>query len=122
MLLDIVHETLYRYTTPVRHSIQVLRLTPRPDPLQRVRHWRISAPKRTWAGDDAYGNRCHTLVVSESHHEIRVVVEGTVEVAAPAQPGVLPVAPERLSPLVYLTSTPLTAPRIAAPIATFWSV
>ncbi|MBM3393147.1 MAG: transglutaminase family protein [Betaproteobacteria bacterium] len=109
MLLNIVHDTHYRYTTPVRHSIQVLRLTPRPDPLQRILHWNISAPRRLWSAADAYGNRSHTLVVSEPHEDIRVVAQGVVEVTPPAQAGLLPHAPERLSPLVFLTATALTA-------------
>lgn len=110
MLLNISHETHYRYTTPVRHSIQMLRLTPRADPLQRLMHWNIQAPKRLWAGDDAYGNRYHTLVVSEPHTEIKVVAQGVVDVAAPARAGLLPLATERLSPLAFLMATPLTEP------------
>lgn len=110
MRLNIFHETRYSYTTPVRHSIQMLRLTPRADPLQRVMQWNIQAPKRLWAGDDAYGNHYHTLVVSEPHTEIKVVAQGVVEVTAPARPGLLPMMSERLSPLAFLMATPLTEP------------
>lgn len=113
MLLNIFHETHYKYTTPVRHSIQMLRLTPRADPLQRVLQWDIQAPKRLWAGDDAYGNRYHTLVVSELHTEIRVVAQGLVDVTAPAQAGLLPLMKERLSPLAFMMHTPLTDPDAA---------
>lgn len=110
MLLNIFHETSYRYTAPARHSIQVLRLTPRADPLQRVLQWSIQAPRRLWAGDDAYGNRYHTLVVPEAHTEIKVVAQGVVDVSPSARAGVLPMAAERLSPLAFLTPTPLTLP------------
>ncbi len=110
MQLSIYHETCYRYTTPARHSIQLLRLTPRADRLQRVLQWNIQAPVRLWAGDDAYGNRYHTLAVSEPHTEIRVVARGLVVMTAPDRAGLLPHTEERLSPLAFLTPTRLTSP------------
>lgn len=110
MQLNIYHETFYRYTSPARHSIQLLRLTPRADPLQRIVHWNIQAPARLWAGDDAYGNRYHTMAVSEPHAEIRVVVRGAVVITQPEQDGVLAHREDRLSPLAFLMPTRLTGP------------
>jgi len=48
MLLDIRHETLYRYAVPASYSLQYMRLWPRADGGQRVLHWRIDAPGRRW--------------------------------------------------------------------------
>lgn len=102
MRLDIRHETSYRYTAPAHYSIQQLRLTPRPEPGQRVLAWRIDAPGKLHRSVDAYGNIVHTLVLTAPHDAIRVVVAGSVEIgAAPAGAG-------DLSPLVFAVPTPLT--------------
>lgn len=102
MRLDIRHETSYRYTAPAHYSIQQLRLTPRPEPGQRVLAWRIDAPGKLHRSVDAYGNIVHTLVLTAPHDAIRVVVSGSVEIgAAPAGAG-------DLSPLVFAVPTPLT--------------
>ena len=104
MRLAIHHETSYRYTAPAHYSIQQLRLTPRPEPYQRVLSWRIDAPGKLQRFVDAYGNVAHTLVITAPHDAIRVVVAGSVEIEArPADPGA-----QDLSPLVFAVATPLT--------------
>lgn len=106
MLLNIRHETLYRYSHPVSYSIQHLRLTPRGEGRQRVLSWRLDAPGTSRRHIDAYGNLGHLLVLNTLHEEIRIVVEGAVDIAEngsqylPAEHGV-PL-------LAYLQETALT--------------
>lgn len=106
MLLNIRHETLYRYDRPVTHSVQSLRLTPRTEAGQRVLSWNLLAPGRHTQQLDAHGNVMHLLTIDEPIDEIHILVSGTVETeevadAAPSNRG-------RLSPLVYLPETTLT--------------
>lgn len=112
MRLAIHHETAYRYSAPSHYSIQQLRLTPRPEPHQRVLAWRIDAPGRLRRFTDAYGNVAHTLVLTAPHDSIRVLVAGTVEIEAP-QGGLANFGQDSgvhsdLSPLVFTVATPLT--------------
>jgi transglutaminase-like putative cysteine protease len=81
MLLDIRHETHYRYATTARYSIQSMRLSPRTDAGQRVRHWKIDAPGRRWRQVDAYGNAVDAISIVEPHDEVTVVAFGQVETA-----------------------------------------
>jgi transglutaminase-like putative cysteine protease len=108
MRLHIRHETAYRYTAPAYYTIQQLRLTPRPDPHQRVIAWHIDAPGRLQRSVDAFGNIIHTMVVTSVHDAISVTVTGTVEV----HPLSASESAEQsaLSPLVFAVSTPLTQP------------
>lgn len=108
MRLHIRHETAYRYTAPQYYTIQQLRLTPRPDPHQRVVAWRIDAPGRLQRSVDAYGNITHTMVVTVPHDAITVTVTGTVEIQSQAVPE--PAGQTAISPLVFAVTTPLTQP------------
>ena len=108
MRFAIRHETTYRYSTPVSHSIQLLRLTPRAEPQQRVLAWKVYAPARLSVSSDAFGNPAHMLVIREPHSEVKVAVAGMVEIDPPPRPGVLGFHAERLSPLVFLAPTRLT--------------
>lgn len=108
MQLHILHETHYRYSEPVKRSVQSLRLTPRHDASQRTINWAIHAPGRQHAQIDAHGNIVHLLTYDEPHREIRIAVNGLVETGT--QDGPLPQDPRGLSPLTYLAATPLTRP------------
>jgi transglutaminase-like putative cysteine protease len=108
MQLHIRHETFYRYGEPVKRSVQNLRLTPRRDPLQRAVSWNMSTPGRCRSQVDAYGNIVHLLTLDEPHREIRIVVNGVVEiddVEAAALPD-----EGKISPLAFLAETQLTRP------------
>lgn len=106
MRLEIRHETEYRYATPVRHSIQYLRLTPRADAGQRVIAWRIDAPGRSSSQTDAYSNAVTVLSLDEPHASLRISVTGTVETFL--TPG-SPLANESpLPPVAFLVPTRLT--------------
>ncbi|WP_129781439.1 transglutaminase family protein [Peristeroidobacter soli] len=106
MQLHIRHETFYRYGEPVKRSVQNLRLTPRRDPMQRALSWNMAAPGRYRSQVDAYGNIVHLLTLDEPHREIRIVVNGIVEIDDDSSMSL----PDegKISPLAFLAETPLT--------------
>jgi transglutaminase-like putative cysteine protease len=106
MQLHIRHETVYRYDQPLKYSIQSLKLTPRRDPGQRVLWWRLSAPGRYVEQTDAHGNVSHLLTLEEAHTEITIVAQGVVDTGDAGTPVLADDG--TLSPLAYLSSTPLT--------------
>jgi transglutaminase-like putative cysteine protease len=106
-LLTIRHETLYSYTEPTRYSIQHLRMTPRVEAQQRALSWRIDAPGQLQAFTDAFGNLGHTLTITRPHDEVRIIVEGKVEVDAAVCGRI--VDKGALSPLLFTVPTHLTA-------------
>ncbi|MEK9803826.1 MAG: transglutaminase N-terminal domain-containing protein, partial [Curvibacter sp.] len=106
MLLDIRHETTYRYAVPASYSLQYMRLWPRPDGGQRVLHWRIDAPGRRWSQTDAYGNAVFVTSLTEMHGEIRVVAQGQIETAD--ERGVLLPHDSQVPPLAFAQPTRLT--------------
>src|SRR5437868_4781934 len=120
MKFSVQHETTYYYTLPVHYSIQQLRLSPRPEPHQRVLSWDIDAPGRLRQFVDAYGNTTHTMVLTAPHNQIGIAVRGIVELQ-PLVNGHLPTTPDTpgadLSPLVYAVATPLTA--VEEPVRAF---
>ena len=79
MLLDIFHETIYRYSAPASYSIQYLRLFPRTDGGQRILSWQLDTPGRRWRQSDAYGNQIYAISLTEPHSEIRIAARGQVE-------------------------------------------
>ena len=81
MLLEIRHETEYRYSSSANYSIQYARLMPRSDAGQRVVSWRIESPGRRWRQTDCYGNVVDVISVVEPHAGIRVVAHGRIESA-----------------------------------------
>src|ERR1700722_13748369 len=106
MHMHIRHETRYRYERPVKYSVQSLHLTPRRDLSQRALSWSIVAPGRRLEQIDAYGNIAHLLTLEEPPREIRIVVQGVVDIAdTESRQDDGP-----LSPLAYLSPTQLTRP------------
>lgn len=109
MQLHIRHETHYRYEETVSYSIQSLKLTPRTDPGQRLLSWRLVTPGERLEQVDPYGNVTHVVTVETPHDELRIVVEGVVDVTTPgADDDRLPSIAGELSPLAFLGPTPLT--------------
>lgn len=109
MHIRIDHMTRYAYERPVRTIIQTLRLTPRSSEAQQVRRWGIETDvdTRLKQSEDAFGNIVHTLYTEAPTDRLTVRVSG--DVTTTDTQGVLSPQPERLSPLVYLRDTPLTA-------------
>jgi len=111
MLLDIRHETLYRYAVPASYSLQCMRLTPRADGGQRVLNWKIDVPGRRWSQIDAYGNLVHVTSLVEKHGEIRVVAQGQVETQD--ERGMLLPHDLAVPPLAFALPTRLSEPDAA---------
>ncbi|HPT50809.1 MAG TPA: transglutaminase family protein [Accumulibacter sp.] len=79
----IVHETLYRYESPVSLSRQLLHLTPRDCVWQRcLKHAIIVNPEVTAARhrEDCFGNPVSDLTLEFPHDRLNVRAESTVEV------------------------------------------
>ena len=108
MKLFIRHETVYRYSTPQRYTIQQLRLSPRIEAHQRTLSWHIETPGRRHEFHDAFGSLCHTLTMTDLHDEVRIVANGSVEIDA-LDRGRL-AERSQLSPLVFTVPTRLVQP------------
>ena len=88
MRLSIIHETQYRYSSPVVLSQQLLHLTPRALPWQACHAHRINV--EPVAGefaelDDYYGNRTVHLLLATPHDALTVRAESEVSVKPRAQ-------------------------------------
>lgn len=105
MRLSVEHETHYRFGQSAHHSIQYLRLTPRPDACQTTLAWSVSTGGRLRRWIDGFGNTAHVSVQNGQHDEVPVVVRGEVETIDTY--GVL--APDDgLPPLMFLRPTRFT--------------
>lgn len=111
MKLDIRHDTVYRYKSPVRYSIQYLRLTPRADAGQRIIDWHIDAPGRRWRQIDAFGNVVHVMSLDAPHGELRITAHGSVETFL--APGASVYEESSLPVEAFLVATRLTQPDAA---------
>jgi transglutaminase-like putative cysteine protease len=106
MQLRIRHETRYVYDELATYSVQSLKLTPRREPRQRTLRWQIHAPGQRVEQIDAYGNVTHLLSLAAPHREVRIIVEGAVEIDGRVEYG-FDAGP--ISPLVFLAPTALTS-------------
>jgi transglutaminase-like putative cysteine protease len=105
MRLTIQHETRYRFDVPAQHSIQYLRLTPRPDLCQAVVAWQVSTRGQMRRWIDGFGNTAHVSVNNGVHEEVPVLVRGEIETFDTH--GVLP-SDDGLPPRMFLRPTPYT--------------
>ena len=78
MHLKIRHRTEYRYETPVRYSIQELRLTPPNVAGQQVDKWRVSTPIKASNSIDTFGNACSVFVQESPYTSMMIEAEGEV--------------------------------------------
>jgi transglutaminase-like putative cysteine protease len=113
MRIRIFHETVYRYDTPAKSAIEILRLTPRNHDGQYIVRWRLelNVDCRLDPFEDAFGNLAHSFTIDGPLSEIVIRVEGEVETQDAA--GVISGTMERFPPSLYLRETPLTAPDAA---------
>jgi transglutaminase-like putative cysteine protease len=111
MRLVIQHSTHYRYDTAPKQWVQLLRLTPRTEPSQRIIDWHITTPGKSTAFKDAFGNESHSHVhtLNTAQNDLLITVEGIVELE-PLIEGKLLKQPnlKDVPPLVYLVPTALT--------------
>lgn len=108
MRIRIRHETVYRYATPAKSAIELLRLTPRNHDSQFVVRWRIDVSEdcRLEPHEDAFGNLTHSFTADGPISELRVGVDGEVETQDTA--GVIRGTLERFPPSLFLRETDLT--------------
>jgi transglutaminase-like putative cysteine protease len=108
MRLAIRHVTTYRYASPARGLIQLLRATPSSFTGQNVLDWRIDVDcdARLREGRDGYGNVTHMLYVDRPTTSLSVTVGGRVLTEDRA--GIVHGLNERLPPEVFCRPTPLT--------------
>jgi len=78
MYLKIRHRTEYRYETPVRYSIQELRLTPPTTAGQQVAKWKISTPIKASNSIDSFGNLYSVFVQESPYTSMMIEAEGEV--------------------------------------------
>ncbi|BDT74918.1 transglutaminase N-terminal domain-containing protein [Polynucleobacter sp. KF022] len=78
MHLKIRHRTEYRYETPVRYSIQELRLTPPAVAGQQIDKWKISTPIKASNSIDTFGNVCSVFVQETPYTSMMLEAEGEV--------------------------------------------
>jgi len=78
MHLKIRHRTEYRYETPVRYSIQELRLTPPTTAGQEIDRWKISTPIKASNSIDTFNNVCSVFVQEASYTSMMIEAEGEV--------------------------------------------
>jgi transglutaminase-like putative cysteine protease len=113
MRLSVTHRTIYRYTEPVRYTIQTLRLQPQPYEGLSVLSWRVEGESSRALPRfiDGLGNFVHTQTIDRPHREACVTAIGEVETRR--GDGVALGTIEPLPPLFFLRTTPLTAPDAA---------
>lgn len=82
MLFSIQHKTELRYSQKVSESVVEVRVSPRSDAHQTVRHFHLSVSPdaRTVAHLDWQGNEVHQFSIVPFHETIAVVSHATVEV------------------------------------------
>ena len=81
MRLQVVHETRYRYSSPVLLSQQLLHLTPRALPWQAVLSHRITIEPTAGEFDeheDYYGNPTVHMLLAAPHEQLVVRAESEV--------------------------------------------
>jgi transglutaminase-like putative cysteine protease len=107
MLLKISHRTEYRYETPVRYSIQELRLTPLDMAGQKIDKWKISTPIKASTSLDTFGNLCSVFVQEASYTSMMIEAEGEVHTHDAFE---FIDMPKAVSPYHLLQQTNLTEP------------
>ena len=80
--LTLSHRTHYAYQLPVSQSRQLLRLTPRQAPGQRIlsTHIEVSPqPQELATRLDAFGNQLTALLILEEHRALDIEAEAQIE-------------------------------------------
>ena len=90
---QVVHETLYRYESPVVLSQQLLHLRPRTLARQRLEEHHIAIepePAETTGREDYFGNPVTQFLLAAPHSTLAVRAESRVEVCPSPQLGISP--------------------------------
>lgn len=83
MRLAIEHVTRYRFSTPVPHGLQRLRLTPKGTAGQRLHHWDITCEgaERQAEYDDHNNNRVTLVAIAPDAREVTLCCKGSIDTA-----------------------------------------
>lgn len=79
----VIHETLYRYASPVTLSQHLLHLSPRAMEFQQLEHFLLEIspePLITASGQDWFGNPSLRLALRQPHEMLRIIAASTVKV------------------------------------------
>ncbi len=81
MLLNIQHNSHYRYDAPVHYSVLRLRMHPQSSPGQKIIDWAVTVEgaKQEASYRDGYGNRTMLISLERDVQELVVRAEGQVE-------------------------------------------
>ncbi|WP_428264695.1 class II glutamine amidotransferase [Haliangium sp.] len=84
-VLRVRHETIYRYQSPVEHSVHLFRLQPVHDHGQELLDYEFEmSPRRVVRSfEDVFGNRAKRIKVDQPYTELRLRVDSLVRVYAP---------------------------------------
>ncbi len=106
MKIQISHSTQYFYETPVKKSVQLLRVTPQTLAHQRVLQWQLSLPRLSAEVFDGFGNYCTLLNMNEPHNMLSIQAQGIVEIDDTSECN----TDNRAAAEIFLNPTDLTRP------------
>src|SRR5262249_51200713 len=89
MLFHVMHATRYGYESPVSHSLNEVRLTPRALAAQHVRRNEIRVqpePVFMYSRKDYYGNDVNSFELLEKHDQLQITSESIVHVDSRTTP------------------------------------
>jgi transglutaminase-like putative cysteine protease len=84
MRYRVTHQTVYRYSTPVLLSHQLLHLTPRVLPWQRLHAHHVAVdpqPVETTERDDGFGNAVRQLLLAAPHQALDITAQSDLTVS-----------------------------------------
>lgn len=110
MHLEVTHETVYRFSEPVRYGLQRVRLTPLAGPTQTVWDWTLSFDncREEVAYDDHFGNVVNLVQIKPDTELMSITASGTVDTHR--ADGVIGEHNGALPLSFFATPTPLTSP------------
>ncbi len=110
MRLSIRHTTRYRFTEPVKHGLQRLRLTPKETQGQAILDWAMEyeGARKELSYEDQHHNHVTLVSVLEGAQDVVIACRGTVNTEDKA--GVIGQHAGHLPLWAFLGHTPLTRP------------
>ncbi len=110
MDLEVAHETVYRFSEPVKYGLQRIRLTPIAGPTQTVAHWSLALRncQEEVSYLDHFGNSVHLVQIEPDADSMSITASGSVETNR--ADGVIGPLPGALPLSFYTTPTSLTVP------------
>lgn len=103
-VLSVVHDTVYRYAQPVKHSLHTYRLRPCHDQGQQLlaHSLDISVDGARQEYEDVFGNAVTRIELETPYTELRITSRSVVAVAPPRTPALMAVARRSSFPLVWM--------------------